>query len=145
MERYEYLAHHGVKGQKWGVRRYQNADGTLTDEGRRRYGYGSSASDTIRPNTAARIKQFAKAGAAVGGVVGTGVGVYSAIMLTPYIGIPASVGYAVGYAFSTTLSTSVKYAAVGSIVGAVETHKGRKYIERYDKGLEDFEKRERSK
>lgn len=32
-----YLAHHGVKGQKWGIRRYQNADGTLTSEGRKRY------------------------------------------------------------------------------------------------------------
>lgn len=31
------LAHHGIKGQKWGVRRYQNPDGTLTAEGRRRY------------------------------------------------------------------------------------------------------------
>lgn len=29
-----YLAHHGVKGQKWGVRRYQNTDGTLTAEGK---------------------------------------------------------------------------------------------------------------
>lgn len=29
------LAHHGVKGQKWGVRRYQNPDGTLTAEGKR--------------------------------------------------------------------------------------------------------------
>ena len=35
---YEYLAHHGVKGQKWGVRRYQNEDGSLTPEGERRYG-----------------------------------------------------------------------------------------------------------
>lgn len=27
------LAHHGILGMKWGVRRYQNADGTLTAEG----------------------------------------------------------------------------------------------------------------
>ena len=31
------LYHYGKKGQKWGVRRYQNADGTLTDAGRKRY------------------------------------------------------------------------------------------------------------
>lgn len=27
------LMHHGIKGQKWGVRRYQNEDGSLTSEG----------------------------------------------------------------------------------------------------------------
>lgn len=32
-----YLLHHGVKGQKWGIRRFQNPDGTLTDAGRKRY------------------------------------------------------------------------------------------------------------
>lgn len=32
------LYHHGIKGQKWGVRRYQNEDGSLTAEGRSRYG-----------------------------------------------------------------------------------------------------------
>lgn len=31
-----YLSHHGIKGQKWGVRRYQNEDGTLTEEGKKR-------------------------------------------------------------------------------------------------------------
>lgn len=31
------LYHHGIKGQKWGVRRYQNPDGTLTAEGKKRY------------------------------------------------------------------------------------------------------------
>ena len=32
------LYHHGTKGQKWGIRRYQNSDGSLTDAGRKRYG-----------------------------------------------------------------------------------------------------------
>lgn len=33
----EYISHHGVLGQKWGVRRYQNEDGSLTDKGKQRY------------------------------------------------------------------------------------------------------------
>ena len=32
-----YLAHHGIKGQKWGVRRFQNEDGSLTEAGKDRY------------------------------------------------------------------------------------------------------------
>lgn len=34
----EELYHHGVKGQRWGFRRYQNADGSLTPAGKKRYG-----------------------------------------------------------------------------------------------------------
>lgn len=32
-----YLMHHGIKGQKWGVRRFQNEDGSLTPAGEKRY------------------------------------------------------------------------------------------------------------
>lgn len=39
----DYLTHHGIKGQKWGVRRFQNPDGSLTPEGRERYGIGNAA------------------------------------------------------------------------------------------------------
>ena len=31
------LTHHGIKGMKWGVRRFQNKDGSLTPAGKKRY------------------------------------------------------------------------------------------------------------
>ena len=34
----ECLYHHGIMGQKWGVRRFQNKDGSLTEAGHKRYG-----------------------------------------------------------------------------------------------------------
>lgn len=37
-----YLIHHGIKGQRWGVRRFQNADGSLTAAGKKHYSSNSS-------------------------------------------------------------------------------------------------------
>ena len=34
----DFLEHHGILGMKWGIRRYQNKDGSLTAAGRKRYG-----------------------------------------------------------------------------------------------------------
>jgi len=39
MESTQELQHWGIKGQKWGIRRYQNPDGTLTEAGKKRYYY----------------------------------------------------------------------------------------------------------
>lgn len=42
-----YLAHYGIKGMKWGVRRYQNKDGSYTAAGkRRRYNNSSDYEET---------------------------------------------------------------------------------------------------
>ena len=55
-----YLEHHGIRGQRWGVRRFQNRDGSLTNAGRKRLGYATKgAVQTVG-------KAF-KAGAKAGG------------------------------------------------------------------------------
>lgn len=40
-----YIVHHGIKGQEWGVRRYQHVDGTLTEAGKKRYSSSDTSTD----------------------------------------------------------------------------------------------------
>ena len=76
------LYHHGIKGQKWGVRRYQNADGTLTSAGRKRYGGGEAipeghgAKKGLSDSTKKKLKTAATIGVAL--AVTAGVSVYVA-------------------------------------------------------------------
>ena len=56
----EYLAHHGTKGQRWGVRRFQNSDGSLTAAGKLRYSVnngGRSIGKKVDPKSAAKLKK----------------------------------------------------------------------------------------
>lgn len=72
-----YLSHHGILGQKWGIRRYQNEDGTWTKEGleRRRetalaYDAKNGKFDTSTLKTNADIDALAKSISEADGIVG---------------------------------------------------------------------------
>lgn len=63
----EILEHHGIKGQKWGVRRFQNRDGTLTAAGKRRQiadGRLRGDSEKEKHGLSDKQKTLIKAGAA---------------------------------------------------------------------------------
>lgn len=69
-----YISHHGVKGQKWGIRRYQNPDGTLTEEGKKRYG---TISRYYEKKTARRA--MASAASVFGGWLGSAITMPAAV------------------------------------------------------------------
>lgn len=50
-----FLAHHGIKGQKWVIRRFQNEDGTLTKAGIERYAEVSSKSIKVNEDGSSTV------------------------------------------------------------------------------------------
>lgn len=68
----DYLYHHGIKGQKWGVRRFQKKDGSLTPEGKKRYSDNETESnnqtDEVEKKNRFSTKQKMAIGAAAAGV-----------------------------------------------------------------------------
>ena len=61
----EYLSHHGIKGQKWGIRRFQNPDGTLTTAGKQRRSEGGT--EKKKPNSKV-LKEVGKTALVAGSV-----------------------------------------------------------------------------
>lgn len=56
----EFLAHYGVKGQKWGTRQWQNADGTYTEAGKQHYGWGYGRQSTGTAAVSGRTTRYAR-------------------------------------------------------------------------------------
>ena len=54
------LTHWGIKGQKWGIRRYQNEDGTLTQAGKERYAVGTGGNSKFDKRFREELSKFKK-------------------------------------------------------------------------------------
>ena len=72
------LYHHGIKGQKWGVRRFQNPDGTWTNAGKERYGDSDGEA-----REASKTSSGTKKKVAIG--VATGAAIVAGTVLTAYL------------------------------------------------------------
>lgn len=109
-EHKDELKHHGVKGQQWGVRQYQNPDGTLTELGRIHYGRelqrhtdAKVAYETAADDVATRRPWSAVGGGLFGGYTGSIIGL--------------GAGEVAGSAGFGALVGGVGGAAVGALLG----------------------------
>lgn len=129
----DYLEHHGIKGQRWGVRRFQNADGSLTDKGRKHYQKKLALEE--RKLTAAnaargqyeRVRTPMSVGMGIlGAVAGAMVGVYAG---------PA--GIAAGAAIVSSIAASVTYAdyTVNAVLAGHGAKRNKKKISKYKEAL----------
>lgn len=117
MDSYTELYHHGVKGQRWGVRRYQNPDGSLTLEGYQHWGLNPDGSKfrggKVRGYTDATVSASNKgalAGATAGAALGSLGGVAGSLA-----------GMSVGL---------ISGAMVGTAAGAINSHRMRRKIKK---------------
>ena len=113
------LKHHGIKGMKWGVRRYQNKDGTLTAAGKKRY-----SKLNIRDVDAQLQKNYGTAELAAGGVAAAYGSTLLAIPALAVGALPVAIGMmGVG-----------SFAGTGMLLGSVAKYykDGHDYVHKYD-------------
>lgn len=107
-----YLAHYGVKGQKWGVRRYQNKDGTRIK---------GSKGERLK-SAAKRVGRSAVTGA-MGGAAAAAVTLAFAAAAPGML--PSSAVVAVGKTIATRTASSVGFALANEVMDSPEFKKGK--------------------
>lgn len=140
------LQHFGIKGQKWGVRRFENSDGTLTEEGKIRYAkaqkeaskYESKSSRLKKIGRAARTGAAAGAAGALGALAQVGYASPRDFVLNN-LRSPTTLGSHVAGIVGFALAGALGGAAVSSIkqgVQAAKVKRGQKFVEDYRSAYE---------
>lgn len=136
-----YLVHHGVKGQKWGQRRFQNKDGSLTAEGRLHYGV-DNPNNKVTSNVKETALRSAKRGSLIGAGVSTGIAGLGAAAILSSVAMPpaAAAGFALGMVGSSALKGGACSAAISAAWGAAAAHRQNKKIQQKVANGEKFVK-----
>jgi hypothetical protein len=128
-----YLEHHGIKGQRWGVRSFQNADGSLTDKGRKHYQKKLALEERKLTAANAARGQYER----VRTPMSVGMGILGAVA-GAMVGVPAGpAGIAAGAAIVSSIAASSNYAAytVAGIVAGQGAKRNMKKIAKYKEAL----------
>lgn len=104
------LYHYGIKGQKWGVRRFENSDGTLTSAGKERY-YGHRIKNGMSDETKGKLKKAAKVAAITAGTALAAYGTYRLAKSGALNGVVSKTRDAVGNSIAKTAQRSSDKAA----------------------------------
>lgn len=129
----DYLEHHGIKGQKWGVRRFQNADGSLTDKGRKHYQKKLALEERKLTAANASRGQYER----VRTPMSVGMGILGAVA-GAMVGVPAGpAGIAAGAAIVSSIAASSTYAeyTLKGVFAGHGANRSKKKIAKYKEAL----------
>ena len=151
IKRDDSLQHHGIKGQKWGVRRYENEDGTLTDAGKIRY--AKAQRDASQYQTAKdrlkKIGRAARTGLAAGAAMTNALALRNGfdshfsgnILMKSVKAIQNNpVGYIGWYAIPTLAAASASSLKQG--YEAAKVKRGQNFIKKYEAAYKKTQRQE---